>query len=66
VKQVAKEIEETHNLEVSLSEVELFPYQFVNIESQEDIEACRKIAEKLQSHDEFVNLFDNISVPEEK
>lgn len=66
VKQVAKEIEETHNLEVSLSQVELFPYQFVNIESQEDIEACRKIAEKLQSHDEFVNLFDNISVPEEK
>lgn len=65
VSQVAKEIEESHGLEVSMSQVELFPHSYVTIESKEDIEACQKIAEKLQTHEEFVNLFDNVSIPDE-
>ncbi|XP_053374548.1 probable transcriptional regulatory protein TTE1135 [Mercenaria mercenaria] len=65
MKKTAKDIEETYNLEYSTCEVELFPHNWVTIDSKDDIEACTKIADKLQNHPEFVNLFDNISMPDD-
>ncbi|KAL4222886.1 hypothetical protein ACF0H5_018926 [Mactra antiquata] len=62
---VTKEIENTFDLEISSSKVELQPTVYVTIDSEDDIEACRKIVEKLHSHHEFVALYDNITVPED-
>lgn len=65
-RKVAKEIEDLYDLQISSCEVELFPKHWVLIDSETDIAECRLIAEKLQKHKEFVKLFDNISLPEDR
>ena len=65
VGQVAREIEETHDLEVSDYSVDLLPLMWATLTSTDDVDACRKIVEKLQTLPEVVNVFDNISVPED-
>lgn len=62
--QVAREIKETHDLQVISDEVDIIPLQWASLEAKEDLEACGKIVEKLQAHPDVVKVFDNISVPE--
>lgn len=64
-RKVAKEIEKSYNLEYSSCAVELIPHHYVTIESEDDLKACTQIANKLQSHPDFVSLFDNVSPPED-
>jgi hypothetical protein len=50
---------------VSRTQVEFTPLVYSVMDSQEDIEACEKVIEKLKSLPETVRVIDNISVPEE-
>ena len=49
VGQVAREIEETHDLEVSDYSVDLLPLMWATLTSTDDVDACRKIVEKFQN-----------------
>lgn len=65
VSKVAKDIEETYDLQVSSSEVEFIPLMWVTIDQPEVLESCRKIVTKLQTIEDVANIFDNISIKEE-
>ncbi|KAH3828789.1 probable transcriptional regulatory protein Pmob_0807 [Dreissena polymorpha] len=65
VNQIAGEIEDTHGLVVSRTQVEFHPLVYCVMDSPEDIEVCEKVIEKLKSLPETVRVIDNISVPEE-
>lgn len=62
--QVAREITETHDLEVSDYSVDLIPLMWAYVPSKEDLEMCQKIVDKLQTVQDVVKVFDNISVPD--
>ncbi|XP_052812868.1 probable transcriptional regulatory protein THEYE_A1868 [Mya arenaria] len=62
---VTSEVQETHGLNVTNTEVEFTPLRYCVLEHEEDFKAVDTIIQKVENYTGVVRVIDNITVPEE-